>query len=154
MTDTKKKEYRYEDFYDCVFRKRMKVQAKIKAGRITYDEKDEFFKNPQYHIELVDVRDCKTGDLLRDYLVLEADKRIRNKYFKVGQYITFYAFVKKFKRTRVPDPTSLYAMWEENMTYINGCQGLAVMNKQEAENNVKRGKNSTTSKNVNLKVRE
>mgnify|MGYP004710332213 CR=1 FL=1 len=44
MTDTKKKEYRYEDFYDCVFRKRMKVQAKIKAGRITYDEKDEFFK--------------------------------------------------------------------------------------------------------------
>lgn len=151
---TNTKEYKYEDFYDCVFRKRIKCQAKIKRGRITYDEKDEFFKNPQYWVELVDLRSVKTGKFIRSYSVLEADKRIRNKYLKVGQYVTFYATVEKFERTRVPDPENQFAWFNKHMTNVKGCQNLAVMNKKEAENNIERGEveYSTNSKNENVKV--
>ncbi|MDN7145165.1 hypothetical protein QS460_04395 [Liquorilactobacillus mali] len=127
------KEYKLEDFYDLKFKKRIKVQAKIKRCHALYKEEDFRMEHPISQIEMEDIRDRKNGKLLKEYSSLIANKHVKNKFFKKGDYVEFWSIVTIYERVRVPDSKNWLANIAEELIFVNGCQSIHLISKGDAE---------------------
>lgn len=129
---------KFEDFYELTFAKKIKLQAQIEGGQIHYDEDDFLMKYPRHLVLLKDLRDRKTGELIKPMQQLTVNKNFRKKLLSPLDYIEFYSVVKSYKkRSECPDPTSLYASWADQLTFINRIQGVHLISDLDAQRIIK-----------------